>query len=126
MKMALVVKYVKKDGTKVYGSSTDNTPIPQTPARPTPVKNRDETKVVAGRTIKATRPDAFYEPTTVIRTPEQIASASRYHVQSKLQGAGYNVSPQQAAQFDPEYAKYLAESQSETTYRRGPYKKRRF
>jgi len=36
------------------------------------------------------------------------------------------VSPQQAAQYDPEYARYLAESKGETTYRRGPYKKRRF
>lgn len=36
------------------------------------------------------------------------------------------VTPQQAAQYDPQYAKYLRESAGETTYRRGPYKKRQY
>ena len=37
-----------------------------------------------------------------------------------------NVSPQQAAQYDAEYAQYMSESADENVYRRGPYKKRRF
>ena len=37
-----------------------------------------------------------------------------------------NLSPQEAAQYDPEYARYMAESKEENVYRRGPYKKRRY
>ena len=34
------------------------------------------------------------------------------------------MSPEEVAMYDPDYAEYLAQTKGETTYRRGPYKKR--
>lgn len=67
------IKYYRADGTPIYGKVGVNVPIPTTtPIRPQLVTDKSATKVVNGRTIKITRPDAYYEKRNIqdLRSPE--------------------------------------------------------
>jgi hypothetical protein len=73
------------------------------------------------RVMPTQKPQQYIQQPQYAPRPQQYIQQPQYAPRPQINWD--NVSPQQVAQYDPQYAKYLAESHGETTYRRGPYKK---
>lgn len=115
-----VIEEEKQQGMMQYAPQQNIQPVAPQPISPSQMGSSQEMQQQEEYEIPPVAPQRIQQP----EMRPQYGRPGTLPVERPPANIDWDrVSPDQVAPIDPQYAKYLAESKGETTYRRGPYRK---